>query len=208
MSEQWVKNPPQPAVCYELNRTQDHGYYHFEIYVFQAERQNVNSLLAGTVDNKAGYGTSEAAAKLGRMYQSLIDAGYLSIYETGWRDRPYFRIRWLEYEPSYNGSDPRHRGYCEHKIETLGNGTIEGIKTSLDLVDELLKSIRKDPKVGKQRENVQLDDPKSVIAGLEKMGANRVQRASGFADAPTFYVDAKDRRPRLRSEGILSMFGA
>lgn len=203
-----MKDVPELAVCYELSRMQDSGYYHLELYVFQADRENLRSLLAGTVDNKAGYGTAEAAEKLGRRYRRLMDDGYSHIYEFGWRERPYFRIRWLEYEPSYHGSDPRHRGYCEHKIEVMGNGTIEGVKSSLGLMEQLLKSIRKNPKMESSRENFLLDDPKNVILGLDRMDARRIERAARSGDDTLVYVDAKDRRQRLRSEGILSMFGA
>lgn len=128
------------------------SYDHVYVCVSVAERESVAATLAGTIGNAAGYGTDEAAARIGAECARLIRAGIVDTYTTtGYQS---LTMRWQRYDAtSYCGS-PR--------LQSM-DGPARDIERALDLYRHVE---RLTDKVGGG-----MGDPRDVIGALVKAKA-------------------------------------
>lgn len=116
------------ALTYETYRTQTHGYDHTHVVVRLMYVEDTAERLEGTVDNKDGYGSPEAAARMGETLQAMLDAGHKVHFEPTIRGL-HVHVRWQHY---YGGGE---LDYCEPAYEDLGR--------SLGQIDEGMKFLKK-----------------------------------------------------------------
>lgn len=199
---------PETALCWDLSRHNEHGYWKLHLHAFVSLVVPVQRLIDGAVD-RTQWNSPETALRMEAFYRRVLAEGYSVVYE-----RPFglfssddsFRLSWQEYEPS-GGLDARSRGYTGHKIIQLGNDTYDGAVKGLALLDRVRKSVKRvHPDLGDG--NSQLDDPRFVVSALERTkGVVRTARIDRSMNEPLTLVEDRSRRGRLRSEGVLSMFG-
>jgi hypothetical protein len=118
------------ALTYETYETEIHGYRMTHVVVRRMYQEDVAVHLAGTVDNKAGYGTLEAAKQQARRFQSMLDASHTTYFDPTLSGLQV-HLRWQHYHGSDGTLD-----YCEPVYQDLGRalGQIEeGIKFLKDI---------------------------------------------------------------------------
>ena len=87
---------------------------HVVLDIRWATREQVADTLAGTVDNRAGYGDAEAAQRVARSCAALLKAGVTATYDTmSWSTRTTgVSLSWQQYDDSR---------YCTYSVESLGS---------------------------------------------------------------------------------------
>jgi hypothetical protein len=90
----------------------EHGYKHTEVTLMHGRLTDVRALLAGTWNNRAGYGTEEAAERLGERYRSYLARGILSIFEPGIY-APFMRVTFQHMPAAYVAEREGNAAYCE-----------------------------------------------------------------------------------------------
>lgn len=128
------------------------SYEHAYVCVSVAERESVAETLAGTVGNAAGYGTDEAAARVGADCARLIRAGIVDVYNTGGRES--VTMRWQRYDAT---------SYCGSPRLQSVDGHARDIERTLDLYRHVERLAAK--------AGGGMGDPRDVIAALVKAKA-------------------------------------
>lgn len=202
------------VLCYTLTTSREYNYDHLVLFVYVAEEQSVKALFDGTVDNKAGYGSKEAADRLGRWYRWLLDQGHKIVLESlsRWSHLapPSIEINWQVYKPD----NPRHTpGYCEPRIR-LGDDRYNDIQNGAKELKRIGRKIerlefertaneyRRESEKPREPSNYSFEDPVEVIEALEAMGAKRVKRIRG--DDVGFYYDSAVVYSPERREWLLT----
>jgi hypothetical protein len=128
---------------------------HVHVMVRWARRIDVAEVLAGTVDNKAGYGSAEVAQEIARHSAALLRQGITHTYDlASWsRETANLRLSWQQYDETR---------YCRNAHVTSGNGAddIEAWETRTRLyrwLERLAKS--------------RMDDPRYLIEAMRRKGA-------------------------------------
>lgn len=197
----------EEAICWDLSWQDEYGYRKLYLSVFVSEVVSVQGLI-DQADSGSGWSRPEVSARMSSFYRRVLGAGHEAVY-----DRPSsflhpksFRLSWTEYTPD-SSMDPRGKGYTRHKIVQLGDDSYEGAVKGMNLLGSILTKIKKlfpDLRGG----NPCLDDPRFILYTLERTkGAVRVRRFDRSVDEPYTLVADETPRVRLRSEGVLSMFG-
>jgi hypothetical protein len=128
---------------------------HVHVTVRWARRIDVAEVLAGTVDNKAGYGSAEVAQEIARHSAALLRQGITTTYDLASWDRTTagLRLSWQQYD------DTR---YCRDANVTSGNGSDD-----IDAWETRVKLYRWLEKLAKDR----MDDPRHLIEAMRRKGA-------------------------------------
>jgi hypothetical protein len=128
---------------------------HVHVTVRWARRIDVAEVLAGTVDNKAGYGSAEVAQEIARYQAALLRQGITTTYDlASWsRETASVRLSWQQYD------DTR---YCSRTDVTSGNGSDD-----IDAWETRVKLYRWLERLAKGR----MDDPRHLIEALRRKGA-------------------------------------
>jgi hypothetical protein len=200
-------------LCYRLHKESSGHYTQQYLSIFYGERKSLRSDYEGTIGNKAGYGSPEAAQRIGQWFRHLLDMGFDTHIEMDtWKSKtPHILIRWQEYNPSRHshGSAP---GYCAAEIERMGRGSFMDIHNGADFLWRLGLDISKnrDAMLGYNVDEEPADPgdwvlnrPSVVVHALERMGGVRVDLIRG-AHMST-YVVATSPRPWLR-ETLANVF--
>jgi hypothetical protein len=97
------------TVHVEPFRIDNRDLKHVVIDVRWATREQVADILAGTVDNRAGYGNVEAAQRVARSCADLLKAGVTQTYDlASWSDRTAgVTLSWQQYDDEQYCSTPR-----------------------------------------------------------------------------------------------------
>jgi hypothetical protein len=140
------------TVWNESNRYGGDVYDHAYVRVDVAERESVAAILAGTVGNAAGYGTTEAADRIGRECAALIRAGVTEVYNTVGIGT-HVTMRWQRYDatsycglPRLHDVDGRARDIeatlelYEHVARLAGRAGAGGIADPVNLIAGLLRA--------------------------------------------------------------------
>jgi putative lipoic acid-binding regulatory protein len=99
------------TIIFSVVRDTEHGYTTDRLFIGEYLKTSVEESLAGTVDNKAGYGTPEAAAQMGRMYAAMLADGHKHYFD--WSlDGHRFSIKYQVYEKG----DTERPDYCDPHI--------------------------------------------------------------------------------------------
>lgn len=194
------------AICWELSRDREYNYFHLRLHVFVGVVEEVEDLIRGAVD-RSRWSREEAAVRMEAWYRQVLAEGYTEVYDMPWSgNRPSFRLTWMEYDPGH-GMDERSKGYTSHKVAQLGDDTYDGAMAGLELLRKVRQRVEKlFPQLGHGRHL--LDDPKYVVSALEAMkDAVMVERLDRRSEDPMTIVRSRSRRMRLRTEGVVALFG-
>lgn len=197
-----VGTPDETALCWESSRTsKTAGYWNLHVRVFEAPVRATADLLA---EVPTQYSNPDTIERMKRWWSSVADRGYDKVY--GAYDHAFynaFRIEWQEFTSEI---PPYDKSYCGHHVESVGrNDTYEAMKKGMAFLDRVVKKMA--GKTGRSGDQL-LDDPRNLVETLGRMGAVRVERLDRESAEPGTLVRATGRRPRLRTEGILSLFGS
>lgn len=118
------------------NYTSSTGYDFTTFRIFTVRPVELAKRLAGTVDNRAGYGSLDAAQRVARHCQTLIDQGHTHTWEHPTFDAPCVNIEWQHY-PTAEGLD-----YCEPSF-SLGRqwDRIEGARKLLHMLGRRIAKV-------------------------------------------------------------------
>jgi hypothetical protein len=150
--------------------------------------------LAGTVDNKAGYGSPEAAQRVARQCANLLRQGVETTYDVSSWTHASVCLRWQQFD------DTR---YCDRDggptaIEADGDESIRGWESRVALYRWLEGQVKRRTKGGSLR------DPWHLVEALRRMGAVPLlpwkERTALYGDdhvgwIATTYDDAFSRLP-------------
>lgn len=103
---------PTTILGVHVERTNDHGYPATLISVSSGTVRALADALAGTIDNREGYGSAEACASVAARCRAAIEAGYTYEYDYDLYTGFDLRIRYQHYGD--NGS------FCAPTIEYAG----------------------------------------------------------------------------------------
>lgn len=188
-----------PVLCYWLSiDRRDSSYPRLLLHLFQADAHSVSTMIDDAPRNYSG----DTAVKYASWFRSVRDRGHDKVFEprsSSWGNTPSFVISWQFYD---SDRDPSHRGYCDHSIESLGNMKLSSVRTSVALLDKIEKVAAKLAYAHRP-----FEDPRYILAALDKMKAVRVVRLDRSFSEPMTWVADLSPRIRLRSEGIVAMFG-
>lgn len=97
------------TVHVEPFRIDNRDLKHVHVDVRWASREEVAKTLAGTVDNRDGYGNVEAAQRVARDCANLLAQGVTATYDLAtWRDRTVgVTLSWQQYDDERYCSAPR-----------------------------------------------------------------------------------------------------
>jgi hypothetical protein len=126
------------------------------------EAETVASRLAGTVDDKAGYGSPEVAQRVARQCVNLLGKGIEVTYDpTYWAARTAgLVLRWQQFNDE---------GYCTRDggpsgVEADGENGIAAWETRVALYRWLEAQVAR-------RTKTDMQDPRNLVEALRKMGA-------------------------------------
>ena len=149
-------NPYVPTVTVHVERFRldERDLKHVVVNVRWAIREQVADILAGTVDNRAGYGNVEAAQRVARSCADLLKAGVTQTYDlASWSDATSgVTLSWQQYD------DAR---YCsDFRVESSGSGNIGAWEVRVALVRWLERLAGGD-----------MRDPRTLLRSLRKKKA-------------------------------------
>jgi len=194
------------VLCFTLGIHREYNYDHLRLRIYWCKEESVRKKLAGTVGNKAGYGTPEAAKRLGRWFQKLLDDGHRVTLDSlsRWDSSisPDITIDWQIYQPEYDKD--YHAAYCDPRFE-LGDNHYVHIQAGAKALKRLGKKIEqikfdnaKDPwdEKPQQPSDHTFKDPVDILTALQAMGAKRVKHIRG--EGPYHYDTATVYDPQPR----------
>jgi hypothetical protein len=167
-----------------------HGYDHTRITVFSNEHCSLDDRIEGCVDNKAGYGTAEAAEKMGACYSRLKELGY-----TREADKAFMSARVVLHFQHYRAHVDAPLDYCEPRIEL--HDKYEDIKKGTALMEKVMRKASKRmwPDRRPEPSRLSIDTPKRVILALGDLKATEVDEVKAGPDSwDMFYVYPARRR--------------
>ncbi len=194
------------VLCYEFFRRVGHRYGQLYLRFFYAEERSMQLQAAGTIGNRAGYGTDEMAKKMGRWYLGLLEQGHQIELQSLRYDAPApaITIRWQEYDPD----DPSHcPSYCDPDVEQIGDGQFTAIQNGAKFLRKVGRRIAK----RNDRDdlgNWVLKDPTQVIDALKSMGARHTKVIQGTGEQAYNTARVYDLQPRpwLRTDTLWRSF--
>jgi hypothetical protein len=116
------------AITYETFETESHGYRQTHVVIRRMYLEDTAAHLEGAIDNKAGYGTIEAAKQQERRFRQMLEAGHTTFFDSC-TSGLVVHVRWQHYLRSDGTLD-----YCEPAYDDLGR--------SLGLIEEGLKFLK------------------------------------------------------------------
>lgn len=126
---------------------------HVHLFIRWALPEDTASVLAGTVDNRDGYGSAQAAQDVGRCAANLLRQGVTTTYNlASWsRDSAGVHLVWQQYDDARYCSSPR--------IEACGSDDIDAWETRVKLYRWLERLAKGD-----------MRDPRTLINAMHKRG--------------------------------------
>ena len=126
---------------------------HVHVFIRWALPEDVATILAGTVDNKDGYGSASAAQDVGRCAAGLLRQGVTTTYNLyNWsRDSAGLHLQWQQYDDTRYCTEPR--------VMACGEDRIEHWETRVKLYRWLEKLAKGD-----------LRDPRALLDAMHKRG--------------------------------------
>jgi hypothetical protein len=204
------------VLCYFLRREKGHGYEHDVLRTFYAREQDLQLLAAGTIGNRAGYGTPDAADRMGRWYMSLIELGHRITLDSISRwdsPAPQVTIDWQVYKPDFRSLPGSQPGYCEPRFREIGDDSYNDIQKGAKFLRrigsriEKIRAKKRDEPASKPS-NHSFKDPVIVIEALEAMGARRVEliRGTGEHHYTNAWVYDDSPRPWMMTDTLWRTF--
>jgi hypothetical protein len=191
----------RPILCYSLSHETVRGYRTLDLEISEMLPESINKKIEGTIDNKAGYGTPQAAEQLEIWFNYLKDLGHKVVFESQWAHSS-LTIRYQEHEDSY----------CSAQVKNIGRGSYDNIQSAAKILKKIGKRVAQidaerkgqDTRVNSQDlGNWILDNPTRVIDALESFKARRLELYQGTS--LSWLLATKDR-PWLLSDTLLEQF--
>jgi hypothetical protein len=170
----------------------EHGL--ITIHIRHVHAENMAAILAGTVDNAAGYGTRESAERVGRTAAAAIRNGVTHAYSTTFGG-PDVSLRFQQYnEATYCGS-PR--------VEIGGDGDYRAAARGVEFLEWLARKADRAAFTGSadtaRAVHSVLANPSRVVATLDRIGAVRLmpwaKRRALIGESGGFWICDADRVP-------------
>ena len=130
------------TITYTIDGYERHGYKFTRVTVRRMREEKVAELLEGAIDNKAGYGTADAARGQEARYRALQERGVESIYDSLCVSGLHLSIEWQHYEAD---------GFCDPHFPELGRGFGE-IETAMRFLRKIGGRIEKAVAARRNRE--------------------------------------------------------
>lgn len=143
-------------LTYQTYETESHGYRMTHVVIREMYREDTEKHLEGTVDNKAGYGTPEAAVLMGRRYQAMLDAGHPVHFDCT-TSGLNIHLRWQHFEKDADGTQQ----YCDVAYEDLGR-SLGQIKEAMKFLQKIGRSIEKIKAARRNEKATFKSDPRDV----------------------------------------------
>lgn len=86
------------VITCEISKSCEFRYEKTHVMLRSASEYSLTEALEGTVDNKAGYGTAEAAARMGEKFKAAIDEGHTLYYDCLFVGDVWIRATWQHFE--------------------------------------------------------------------------------------------------------------
>jgi len=181
----------KPTLCYTLD-VQNEGQYSFlNMRIFNANKEHIQSLIEGTIENKAGYGSPEAAESMGLWFLTLQREGHRVLFDPAdpWTGGMSISIQWQHYTSSEGEAS-----YCDPRFMDVGRNYGDIQKTAA-----FLKKVAKKSSLqhhGGELGHWMFRDPADVIDALEAMRARRVvlfKKERDFRYKSAFLLDPEPR---------------
>lgn len=198
-----MSNASKLPITFEVVRSNEHGYEQHKLHISVGFHFcNTKKQLEGTVDNKDGYGDREAAARMGRTFQALLDTGHETFYDWSYGSHQ-MTIRYQVYA-KIDGGD--HFEYCRPEVQWPHD--LEGARWALPLVEAIGKKVErararawvkkqafegvKVPALPGRVDNESLKQLAEVVDALRKLGAVEVKtwKEPGSTYSSRYYVPA------------------
>lgn len=206
-----------PLICYWIRTRYDPEIRSnvLTINVWIGRRESVQELLEGTVGNRAGYGSPEAAEKLGRKFRLMLDEGITEKFEhlTYGPGSASTQFRWTDYTSSRG-----EKGYVGAKISCGGEEKYSHLQATMKLVDQIAARIT----AAESRRLKQkgygptepgdwcFDSPKLLVDALDRMDAVRLTlwepRGPEWTDWDREWIQDTGPRERFRDEDVFTLF--
>lgn len=163
-----MKTKPGP-LFFDTHERHEGGYTKTVIRITGGEERLIVDLMAGCVDNRAGYGTAEAAAAMLRNYSAAHSAGFVGEVHTTWA--PWVELRWQHYPGPEGDSNVDPNGpqqYCQARIDLPTD--IPGAKRAMQLLQRIETANRRISPYDI------FGEPATTLATLAKMRATPIYR--------------------------------
>jgi len=144
-------------VGYIVNRENFGGYIIDSICIAQYREERIGRVLAGTIDNRDGYGSDEAARGIGAACSNAIEEGYdLAYYrQHAYGDNLSVRLEWQHYAADR---------YCSTIRAAHVGSELEDMFVGMNFLRWLGNKVDKDA----QNTSYALANPSRVVAALDK----------------------------------------
>jgi len=162
------------ATTFETYQNSRHGYNFTHVVVRTQYEENTRAKREGTVDNKDGYGTEDAAQRMGMLFQELLNRGYEVHYDHCCAyDGVYIHIEWQHYD-----YDDGTHSYCEPTFVDLGRSFTRiqlGVKFLKRLGASIERERARECAVGDYKPspcsvgNRTFEEPERVLGALRRM---------------------------------------
>ena len=175
------------VLCYVIERREVYSRFRLEIRVFFAYEEFVKRKFEGTVDNKDGYQTLEAAKRMGDWYRLLLESGHKHVFDWTQYAGASVTMAWSEVAAYTSGDFYSGPHYADGEVqEPLVHKEFEPTVAGIELLKRIGRSIEKikfsrEMNVhGREKpdkpSNHTFLSPTLFIAGLEALRARRVMR--------------------------------
>lgn len=164
----------ETQLTYATYETHEHGYTKTHVVVREMYKEETAEALEGTVDNKAGYGTEQAAVLQGHRFQAVLDAGHETHYSSTCMGLDVHLV-WQHYQKDEDGTQL----YCDVSYQHLGR-SFNRIQEAMRFLQNVGRSIER-AKAARHNENATFqsgvrkvanhtfDRPEDLLAALRRM---------------------------------------
>lgn len=198
------------VLCYALRRNKEYSYWHQVLTIFYAREESLRALLEGTVDNKAGYGSEEAARRLNLWFTQLLKEGYDRVLRRlSHGPIPTIHVDWMEIEARREYS----AGYGQADIKLGDQGlraTLNGARFIKGLATRIVRHEHESDEEWTFSERDLTDrvinDPAVVTAMVQQMGGRQVKSAKGELRYHTEWVYDPGPRPWTYTDTLWRTF--
>ncbi len=155
----------KPTIWYGIEIGEEYGYGYTRVTVREGVdcERLLPELIDGCVDNRAGYGTAEAAARMSERFTQLQARGYAGVVHLS-SFEPRVALHWQHYEPRLPTAGVPTKDYCEARVTFPEN--VAELTRSLELWTRLKRRAQ-----GKASTYVTWHSPDALLGALVRMKA-------------------------------------
>jgi hypothetical protein len=178
----------ETVLVFKVVREYSNSIYVDRLWIAEYETADAAERLAGTIDNRAGYGSAEAAARMGKVFTAMLADGHTKFfdYSVGFHS---LSIR----HQVYRDGDAERPQYCSPRFEWPSG--IRSCKWAMKLVERIGRRVEKEDARRRSEErgyqvlpsevrDDSLEQLQDVLAVLRKIGAIEVKSWSAPDDGP------------------------